>query len=855
MMMFNSSIRQAPVWLERLALLIGLVGPTKAIRRRRRLRFALSLIVGAIWSVCLIFVATRLGLSRFINHGRLPWWGGLGVGFAFSLALTQFKRAVRSARVRYMTRRSAIAGLLLTAGIVTLQPATPTAAQINGGPRDCAVTVQVVMVDGSLGEPVQLAASSRANPIEVDPDNVEAVIVDWDIAPGTALEGRRWRVWAEVYGFRGTVVDKTAGARDSGRYTLPIGKLRSHPPGVIPIGGVFEQVCLEERGYVRIVAGPFSDPIGTATSIGLVLSSVALIALRRPVPTDIWWFQTSNQVEVRVVDPATGQSVSGPLERGGRYDAEVTVRMPRTLASNARLADRLEVVVGSIGSAVGPTTGALGATTGRAPGLSSNRAATRLEFEVPSDSRPFQLQADLHVDGRVIESVQLRQATGIEAGQLDVRIEQGLGHVTYSAGSLAKEVASGRAPIDGTVMIHGSISGDLIETWVLAGGTGGRQVVRHRTLVADLEQSSAAYRHALERSTASVTTAARIGAEGVPDPQTMAQMAEVGSSLRNQLLGRGTSGVPVGGTMAVAADLDAIGSLTVPLSGVYEGAATASPSPTVCSSSDPNAEGCAHHGDDVVCPTRFWGFRHELAWPRNLVKPIDQPLPVGRRIVDSLGARLGRASIEPSARLRILRMVASELEASDAESMFSDRVRSAKLWQPPTRAEALKALSEVAPDCDLIYALAHGGVGNIENRRAAVPIKREEYTLELDQGLLGASELNKLEAGILSHKPIVLLNACESGVIKRGEVDDFIEAWFRLGAAGVVVTETDVASDVAAAMGALIVNGLVEGSSLSTAVFRARWAYFRQTGRLAGLSYSYYGPVGARLTDFQQRKD
>ena len=62
-----------------------------------------------------------------------------------------------------------------------------------------------------------------------------------------------------------------------------------------------------------------------------------------------------------------------------------------------------------------------------------------------------------------------------------------------------------------------------------------------------------------------------------------------------------------------------------------------------------------------------------------------------------------------------------------------------------------------------------------------------------------------------------------------------------------MVTETEVTSDVAAEVGALIMIGLAKGDTLGRALHQARWYHFRKTRSLASMAYTSYGPAGVRL--------
>ncbi len=841
--MFAQTPRAGPVWVERLAALAGISGPGRAIRHRRRFRLAVSLAVGLVWSVCLMTVLAQLGVSRYLHHGRLPWWTGIIVGFALSMVLSQARRTVRSARVRFMARRSALAGLVMAAGLVGMWRAEPAAAAEADEARDCNVRAQLVVGDGSPGEEVLLADTSRDRPFAVDPDLVTAIIIDWDVSDRADIAGRRWWVWAEVHGMRHTVAEKVAGVNDSGRYTVPIERLRARPPGVIPVGGEFDGICREETGYLRIVGSPLDNGIGFGASVGLVVLSAGLVLLRRPSSLDLWWFETPNRIEVRIIDPTAGRPASGPLLRGGIYHAEVTVRLPRTAAPSTIASQAIRVVAGSLGAAMAPSASGLNVRAGR--------GMTRLRFQLPTEDQPFQLQVDVHAGGRVIESVQLRETAEAKIRSVGATVNQGVGHVTYSAGDLAKEVLSGAEPVDATIMVHGSASGDLIETWVVTGEAGGRQVARHRILIADLVDASDQYRNSLEQAAGTAARSTRGAAASAPATTAMAEVASAGAEFRRRLLGSGSSGVPFGGRLVIAADLDAIDSLTVPLGGIYEGSVIPGELTTVCTTFEVDPDACAGHGLDVVCPTRFWGFRHELIWPRNRAAGIDQPLPVTDRLVSLLRrawpARGATGSSSTPPPVQAIKVVASGLAMGAARSPLASLVAGPGGWSTSTRRGLLTTIAGSGAGCDLVYLLAHGGVDNPEDLRSSPTVVRQAYTLALDDGLLGERELEQLEAGALARGPIVMINACRSGVIERGAGDDFVEAWFRLGASGVVVTETKVGSDTAAELAALVVHGLVDGNSLSRSLLLTRWAYYSATGSLAGLVYSCYGAVGSGL--------
>ncbi|HWN69508.1 MAG TPA: FHA domain-containing protein [Haliangium sp.] len=236
---------------------------------------------------------------------------------------------------------------------------------------------------------------------------------------------------------------------------------------------------------------------------------------------------------------------------------------------------------------------------------------------------------------------------------------------------------------------------------------------------------------------------------------------------------------------------------------------------------------CPSHGDDtVVCPSGFWGFRHELGVPLHLgqggevateivCKEKTRAL-IGVTTDPSFAARIAHVD-----RLRTLRARRALLEAAVLDE----------------RNACIQALKRQPPH--LAYFFCHGGITGsgtpyIEiGARKSEPITADVFT----------------EIWWQEPRPLIVLNGCHTTAASPEQVFSMITGFVvQANAAGVVGTEITIFEPMAVSFAEEMLREFFAGETIGRAVRRARLALLRQ-GNPLGLAYIPFALSTLRLTD------
>lgn len=207
---------------------------------------------------------------------------------------------------------------------------------------------------------------------------------------------------------------------------------------------------------------------------------------------------------------------------------------------------------------------------------------------------------------------------------------------------------------------------------------------------------------------------------------------------------------------------------------------------------------CPVHGDlRRVCPSGFWGFRHELSFPLSSAGDAGLPLTLG---------------IPPAPRFAM--GLSTALASGAQHEQLLHGLRPYGSWQrAASRDAALAALRDHA--LNVVYFYCHGG------RSGSLPYiqvgPRDEVGITADN--LGAYDILWDEPG-----PLVFINGCRTTDLQPSSAFDLVTALIAdSGAAGVIGTEITVFEPLACAFAEAFFRGfLVDGLELGAAVRRAR---------------------------------
>ena len=231
----------------------------------------------------------------------------------------------------------------------------------------------------------------------------------------------------------------------------------------------------------------------------------------------------------------------------------------------------------------------------------------------------------------------------------------------------------------------------------------------------------------------------------------------------------------------------------------------------------------------VVCPLRFWGFRHVIELPVQQVDAEGRVREMARAI-----------AVEPPPNVCVAYNPDTQCGAKHVEEVMAlavERGGSSSRSPVSARNAVLAALGEA--DLDVVYVYCHA-VGD----RQAGP-----FPPYLEFGPGQAVTPSQLTAVTWDHHPLVFLNACRTGAFSPDALSAFVRRFVQDGQAGAVIaTEVSVWEDLAVRFGKRFMRSFLAGVPAGEAVRQARLALLADRDPL-GLAYTLYGPADLALTN------
>jgi hypothetical protein len=235
---------------------------------------------------------------------------------------------------------------------------------------------------------------------------------------------------------------------------------------------------------------------------------------------------------------------------------------------------------------------------------------------------------------------------------------------------------------------------------------------------------------------------------------------------------------------------------------------------------------CPHWGEEtVVCPSGFWGFRHDLGATVS---------SRGRGQADIVG------EIAVAARPELVMAVStdSRFEGREAHELAIRELCDGGWHHATTRQDALAMLSEGR--AHVVYFYCHGGVQN------------DNPTLQVGAGpdsLLTPSWLGEHGPTWSDPRPLVVLNGCRTTAVEPRNALNFVSVWLSmLRAAGVVGTDITVFEPLASAFAERCLTLFLQGVPLGRAVRLARLGLLKE-GNPLGLTYVPFALASLRLVE------
>ena len=246
----------------------------------------------------------------------------------------------------------------------------------------------------------------------------------------------------------------------------------------------------------------------------------------------------------------------------------------------------------------------------------------------------------------------------------------------------------------------------------------------------------------------------------------------------------------------------------------------------------------------TLCPFGFWGFRHQISQPLQLV----QATPVGQVPVElahaSNASRFDKTIfLERQSNQRLKLAIGVHPGLSQAQRLPVDlvalRPNEIEVTFEDTRDRVLDLLKQGGFHFYIFYC--HGDRDESEKKFKLV------FGPLADERSISSENLNPLKISWPDQpKPLVLLNGCETVAVSPEMVHGLLDRLHELGASGVVGTEIQVYPSLAYPFGLALIERVLNGDSLGEAFLAERKEMLRKFSPL-GLAYTYYAAAGLHI--------
>jgi hypothetical protein len=241
----------------------------------------------------------------------------------------------------------------------------------------------------------------------------------------------------------------------------------------------------------------------------------------------------------------------------------------------------------------------------------------------------------------------------------------------------------------------------------------------------------------------------------------------------------------------------------------------------------------AEHQQDTLCPYGFWGLKHYIEQPINVIAKSEEKDPPLPRSAASTVPLSNPASFG----LGVTRD--ASLDARQLENHLS-AIRRLAACVPDDGADDWADVQLMLAKPDVAYFICHGeydpqkdapylGIGPRGN-----DAKNRVYPSELLQWAVTQKDF------WADRQPLVVINGCHTANLEPGEVLSFVTTFANFGASAVIGTEISIRLPLAAEVGEKLLSRIVQGGEAVGAVMHSlRWELANK-GNLLGLAYTPY---------------
>ncbi len=233
---------------------------------------------------------------------------------------------------------------------------------------------------------------------------------------------------------------------------------------------------------------------------------------------------------------------------------------------------------------------------------------------------------------------------------------------------------------------------------------------------------------------------------------------------------------------------------------------------------------------NVACPLRFWGFRHFIEIPPKQVEDDREEESLANRPAPSAQA-MSAGSHRP---LQLTALINEDLSGAEAHARALKALTTLRgkpvQWKcvEMKPEEVIKAAGQ--EDLDVLYFFCHAR-GAPEVRPPVVEFSAGGKPVRFSSDRFQA---------VWKYSPLIILNGCSTAAFTPDALSPFIRKFTRDGeAGGVMGTEIPVHQDLAAEVGCQMLERVLDGEPVGTALLAVRRVLLAQRNPL-GLAYTLF---------------
>jgi hypothetical protein len=247
------------------------------------------------------------------------------------------------------------------------------------------------------------------------------------------------------------------------------------------------------------------------------------------------------------------------------------------------------------------------------------------------------------------------------------------------------------------------------------------------------------------------------------------------------------------------------------------------------------------HVPDADQNSDFWGLKYEVA-----VEDMSRPSPAAvlkKLSSDNNGASLFGTYVGADYSVQSL--------GGQQVKYFSQAFPAKSLIPANSSVMFTDSLRKKSRDLDMILVYTHGSDGwvsqlvNGQYVRFQLDPPGQRLIFSQDGSSVKPTDITSLANGFdtskgpfLRRNPVVLLNACETGMLITDEFT-LPQAFLHLGARAVIATEAPVSNQFALLFGNALIDQMAQGKDMAAGVLNVRLKFLAQ-GNPLGLVYAYY---------------